>query len=117
MMLEDWGFRPVVARDGGEALSRLADGVPDLLICDYLLGGGATGPQVVGNLRAACGRILPALFITGIDDAEPLAEIAAVGGILVPKPFSLGALRRTIARTLAVRPIDPADARTPPAIR
>ena len=100
MMLEDWGCHPVVARDAGEALRQLAEGPPDLLICDYLLAGGVTGPRVVEALRAACGRPVPALFFTGIGDAEPLAEIAAIGGVLVPEPFDLRQLRRTIATLL-----------------
>lgn len=97
MMLEDWGYRPVVARDAVEAMLQLADGAPDLLICDYLLAGGVTGPRVVEELRAACGRALPVLFVTGIGDAERLAEITAIGGVLVAKPFDLRKLRRTIA--------------------
>lgn len=97
MMLEDWGYRPVVARDAAEALLQLADGTPDLLICDYLLAGGVTGPRVVEQLRAACRRAVPALFVTGIGAAAPLAEIAAIGGVLVAKPFDLRKLRRTIA--------------------
>jgi CheY-like chemotaxis protein len=109
MMLEDWGFRPVVARDADEALARLADGAPDLLICDYLLAGGVNGPQVVVDLRAACGQALPVLFVTGIGDAGPLAEIAAIGGILVAKPFNLRTLRRTIAKVLAARSLDASD--------
>jgi two-component system phosphate regulon response regulator PhoB len=100
MMLEDWGYHPVVARDAGEALLQLADGPPDLLICDYLLAGGVTGPRVVEELRAACGRTVPALFVTGIGDAQPLAEIAAIGGVLVARPFNLRKLRRTIATVL-----------------
>ena len=100
MMLEDWGYRAIVARDAGEALLQLADGPPDLLICDYLLAGGVTGPRVVAELRRACGRAVPALFITGIIDAASLAEIAAIGGILVAKPFKLPRLRRTIAALL-----------------
>ena len=100
MMLEDWGYRPVVARDAAEALLQLADGAPDLMICDYLLAGGVTGPRVVEQLRAACGRAVPALFVTGIGDAAPLAEIAAIGGVLVAKPFNLRKLRRTIAGIL-----------------
>ena len=100
MMLEDWGYRPVVARDADEALLRLAEAAPDLLICDYLLAGGVTGPAVVEEVRNACGRVLPALFITGISDAQPLAEIAAIGGVLVAKPFNLRTLRRTIAALL-----------------
>ena len=103
MMLEDWGYRPVVARDADEALLHLAEAAPDLLICDYLLAGGITGPEVVEEVRAACGRRLPALFITGIGDAEPLAEIAAIGGVLVAKPFNLRTLRRTIASILGTR--------------
>lgn len=100
MMLEDWGYRPVVARDAVEAMLQLADGAPDLLICDYLLAGGVTGPRVVEELRAACGRALPVLFVTGIGDAERLAEITAIGGVLVTKPFDLRKLRRTIASLL-----------------
>jgi len=101
MMLEDWGYRPVLARDAAEALRQLVAEPPDLLICDYLLAGGVTGPRVVEQVRAACGRTIPALFVTGIGGAAPLAEIAAVGGIVVAKPFDLNELRRTIATLLA----------------
>jgi two-component system phosphate regulon response regulator PhoB len=100
MMLEDWGYRAAAAVDAAEAMLRLADGPPDLLICDYLLAGGVTGPRVVAELRRACGRAVPVLFVTGINDPAPLAEIAAIGGILVAKPFNLPRLRRTIAALL-----------------
>ena len=101
MMLEDWGYRPVAARDAGEAMMTLAEGAPDLLLCDYRLAGGVTGTRVVTDLRRACGRAVPALFVTGINDAEGVSEIAAIGGMLVAKPFNLDRLRRAIAALLA----------------
>jgi len=100
MTLEDWGYIAVGAIDEEEALARVEEGMPDLLLCDYLLARGTTGPQLVERIRQATGRRLPVIFVTGVSGADRLERIAAVGGTLIAKPFHLDELRRTIKALL-----------------
>ena len=65
---------------------------PDALIVDYRLAGAMSGVQVIERLRAAFGRQLPALIITGTANPSVLQSRAA-GIPFAIKPVAPGKLR------------------------
>jgi signal transduction histidine kinase/CheY-like chemotaxis protein len=99
LLLESWGCRPVAAATLAEAEDRLhAERLtPDALIVDYRLAGAMTGLQAIERLRAAFGRELPALLITGT--ANPSFPQSGAGGIpFAMKPVAPGKLRAFLSQ-------------------
>jgi two-component system, sensor histidine kinase len=70
------GYHVVQVASLSEALQhvRHGNGV-DLLICDYHLGGGETGAQVIAELRGILGATLPALLTSG-DTSSAIKQLA-----------------------------------------
>ena len=70
---------------------------PDVLLCDYNLRGSTDGIETIGRLRAALGRNVPAVVMTGDTRSQTVVSISAQGISVLIKPFSaeelLGALR------------------------
>jgi len=64
-LLRSWGYQVLTAATEDAALASLAaqGRRPDLIVCDYRLGGGRNGVQVVEQLRDAFE--IPALIISG----------------------------------------------------
>lgn len=58
------GFSLVTAENGKEALARTA-AAPDIIISDYHLGSGETGPDVIDMIRKRFQRQIPAVVLTG----------------------------------------------------
>jgi signal transduction histidine kinase len=88
--------------DGCAALAAIAGGfAPDLVVSDLHLAEGETGIGVVDGVRAALGRDIPALVLTG--DTSPSAQAAARGaGIgLLLKPVDPEELLDRIRALLA----------------
>jgi signal transduction histidine kinase len=99
LLLESWGCRPLAAATLAEAEDRLhAERLtPDALIVDYRLAGAMTGLQAIERLRAAFGRELPALLITGT--ANPSFPQSGAGGIpFAMKPVAPGKLRAFLSQ-------------------
>jgi len=96
-LLGDWGFSVYTATDGGEALDLAGTTRFDLLILDYHLDGGATGLDLLNQLRAReidC----PALLISA-DHAAQLKNAAREAGCeLLHKPIRPLALRSVLRR-------------------
>lgn len=65
-LLERWGCRVQVARNGAEALSLYDAGTtgPDVVLLDYRLDNGETGPQVYQDLTQVWHRQPPAILMT-----------------------------------------------------
>jgi len=64
-LLRSWGYQVLTAATEDAALASLAaqGRRPDLIVCDYRLGGGRNGVQAVEQLREAFE--IPALIISG----------------------------------------------------
>ena len=94
LLLEGWGCRPVAGATLGEVEEQLRaqQATPDALIVDYRLAGSMSGLQVIERLRAAFGRQLPALIITGTANPSFLQSRAA-GIPFAIKPVAPGKLR------------------------
>jgi CheY-like chemotaxis protein len=104
-LLRSWGHRVVVAADGEQAIAALRNQPgPDLIICDYRLGDGANGVDVVRALRHEFGGGVPALLVTGETAAENLRDALASGFPLLHKPLSHAGLRAAVT-SLIRRPV------------
>jgi len=75
---------------------------PDAVVVDYQLADATSGIEVIERLRAAFGRHLPALIITGNADRAHIESRA--GAIPVAtKPLAPGRLRAFLSQELRER--------------
>jgi len=61
---------------------------PDVLLCDYNLRGSSDGVETIRHLRAALGRNVPAVVMTGDTRSQTVDSISAQGVSVLIKPFS-----------------------------
>lgn len=100
-VLGGWGHQVRVAGSAGEMLVQLGDGGrPDLIICDYRLPGGETGVTAIRQLRAAIGRDVPAMLVTGEIGEDQLRDAEASGHLVLHKPVPNARLRAAIGQLL-----------------
>ncbi len=94
-ILRSWGCRVIAADTDSKALKALTgqDHPPDLIISDYHLADGVTGPETIERLRSALSAQIPAFLISGDTDSEPLRQARAKGYHLLHKPVDPMALR------------------------
>lgn len=97
-MLEGWGLEVVAAASGAQAVARLRGRgrTPVLILADYQLQRGETGPQAVAAVRAALGQAVPGVILTGDTSAERLEEVRAAGHRILHKPVFPSELRALI---------------------
>jgi CheY-like chemotaxis protein len=104
------GYKPVVARDGGEAISAVRRDKPDLILLDISFppdvghGGGVAwnGFLIIGWLRRMNeAKDIPILLITGDTRAQRREQAIAAGAVgLLHKPISKDELLGTIRHAL-----------------
>jgi two-component system CheB/CheR fusion protein len=103
-LLRSQGRRVTTAADGTEALGCVARSVPDLILADYNLPNGPNGLELAVAIRAAAGRMLPFIVLTG-DVSSATLRAATLGGCAVlSKPVGLPELQLAIARARASPP-------------
>lgn len=100
-VLEGWGCNVMTAPDGRAALAAARRRPIDLLLADYHLADGATGNEVVEQVRSACGRSIPAAIITADRTPELKDSLSAAGLSLLTKPVKPAQLRALMGRMLA----------------
>jgi CheY-like chemotaxis protein len=95
------GLEVAAAATGAEALRLAADGfAPDLVVCDLHLADGENGVDALQRLRAAAGRDLPALLLSG-DSSEAARALARVEGVrMLLKPVDPDELLAELRRLL-----------------
>ncbi|NJO67482.1 MAG: response regulator [Rhodospirillales bacterium] len=101
-LLRGWGCLPVVAIDGRSAALELARGerVPDIIIADYHLDGGANGIDAVEEIREMCGVTIPGLIITA-DRNPKLADTVRQHRLhLLRKPVKPAKLRALLSHLI-----------------
>jgi CheY-like chemotaxis protein len=93
--LRSWGCQVIAEDTDSKALKALTgwDQPPDLIISDYHLADGMTGPETIERLRSALSAQIPAFLISGDTDSEPLRQAKAKGYHLLHKPVDPMALR------------------------
>jgi signal transduction histidine kinase/ActR/RegA family two-component response regulator len=105
-LLKTRGVDATIVATATEALNLVKEqGLrPDVLLCDYNLRGSSDGIETIGQLRAALGRDVPAVVMTGETRSPTVASITAQGVSVLIKPFS------------AVELLEALRGQTPPAI-
>ncbi|WP_431856036.1 PAS domain-containing protein [Azospirillum sp.] len=97
-MLEGWGYDVLAARSGDQALALLEkDGRrPRLLLSDYQLQHGRTGPEALIAIQERVGHDVPGVILTGDASPERLAEAERSGYRLLHKPVLPSELRKVV---------------------
>jgi DNA-binding NarL/FixJ family response regulator len=96
------GYEVVTARNGREALVRVAESVPDLVISDIRMPG-MDGYQLAGQLRASSRTaIVPIIFLTAKDETtDRVAGFRAGVDAYITKPFEPDELLAVIQSILS----------------
>lgn len=97
------GYEVDVAIDGAEALARLADEPPALVVLDGMLPR-ADGWRVLAGVRSTPGwRAVPVVMLTARTEASQVARALAAGADdYLTKPFQLDELQAAITRLVRV---------------
>ncbi|HYH37474.1 MAG TPA: response regulator, partial [Azospirillum sp.] len=97
-MLEGWGYDVLAARSGEQALTMLEkDGRrPRMLLADYQLQHGRTGPEALTAIQERLGHPVPGVILTGDASPERKAEAERNGFRLLHKPVLANELRKAI---------------------
>ena len=95
------GYEVLTARRGAEALVRIAEALPDLVISDIRMPG-MDGYELVRNLRAASRtRLIPIVFLTAKDEtADRIAGFRTGVDAYLTKPFEPDELVAVVANIL-----------------
>jgi two-component system phosphate regulon response regulator PhoB len=99
--LEKQGFRVVEATDGQEALTRIAEAQPDLVLLDWMLPQ-MSGLEVCRQIRRRSNtRDLPVIMVTArADDQDAVRGLDTGADDYIAKPFSMDALLARIRALL-----------------
>ncbi|HEY6433020.1 MAG TPA: phosphate regulon transcriptional regulator PhoB [Acetobacteraceae bacterium] len=99
--LEKQGFRVEEAADGPEALSRIAEAAPDLVLLDWMLPA-MSGLEVCRQIRRRPGtRELPVIMVTArTEDQDAVRGLNTGADDYITKPFSMDALLARIRALL-----------------
>ncbi|MGA7878202.1 MAG: sigma 54-interacting transcriptional regulator [Desulfoferrobacter sp.] len=98
------GHTVSIARDVGEALAKIAEADPDLVVADIILEDG-TGIDVLREIRQ---RKLncPVIMITGDPNVDTAAEAVRLGAFdYLPKPVTKDALLRAVTTALRYKAV------------
>jgi signal transduction histidine kinase/CheY-like chemotaxis protein len=107
-LLKKRGVDATIVATATDALTliREQDPHPDVLLCDYNLRGSPDGIETIRHLRAALGRNVPAVVMTGDTRSQTVDTISAQGVSVLIKPFTaeelLEALRGQEKRVITV---------------
>jgi CheY-like chemotaxis protein len=101
VVLDDAGYDVVTARNGDEALVRLSEQVPDLVITDIYMPG-MNGFQLARSLRSAPRTAhIPIIFLSAQDEGENrIAGFRAGVDACIAKPFDPDDLLEVIDKAL-----------------
>ena len=104
LILHEEGFQVMVAGDGRQALERIEEAAPDLLITDYMMPG-MSGVELARAVRQLPRhRNLPVLLMSGAA-ASMLNAHARDYNAYLRKPFDIEELLRAV-QALLTRPLD-----------
>ena len=101
--LEDEGFDIVFCESGEQALEKIVDFKPDVILLDVMMPG-MDGPTTLKELRGFPELIdTPVIFLTAKVQPNEIKGYLALGAIdVIPKPFDPMALAGTIRNILKV---------------
>ncbi len=98
------GYQPVAAASGEEALARIAEQVPDLVLLDIMMPG-LSGYDVCRRIRAdAATALLPVVLCTSLDPKqERIHGIEAGADDFIPKPINQQELFARVKSLLRIK--------------
>lgn len=100
LMLQWLGHTVFSGVTGAQLLERLAGQKPDILVCDYRLGAGETGLDVIAAARVQFGPRLPAIILTGDTAPDVLRTIVKQGIPVYCKPVASEVLETYIRQAV-----------------
>jgi CheY-like chemotaxis protein len=92
-MLSQWGCNVVTARSGDEAVGRVREGRPAVVLCDLNLRASESGIDVIERIRLETGPGVPCAYVTGESEPGIIAAARASGHPIAFKPLTPGRLR------------------------
>ena len=104
MILSDAGYAVRTAGDGAQALERVADAMPGLILLDMRMPV-MNGWEFARTFAERHGRAAPIVVVTAAENARLRAEEIGANGWL-EKPFDLDAVLAAVARHLGGGPPD-----------
>lgn len=101
-LLTGWGIDVIGSLTGDDVIDavHVKERMPDLIIADYRLAGGALGTDVIKRLRSELDPEIPAIVITGTTAPERVSEPDAERYDLLTKPVQPEKLREAISQKL-----------------
>src|SRR3954454_20930181 len=103
-VLENRGYRILVARDGNAGLTLAEREVPDLIVLDMMMPK-KSGFLVLEKLKSRPGGLIPTIMITGNEGSRHRAYAEMLGvRDYIRKPFAMEKLVRAIDRVLGIKP-------------
>lgn len=103
--LSDHGYRTMQAYNGAQALARITDEPPDLVISDYMMPGGDGGELLATIAREFAA--IPVILMSAVEEPT-ISRVGATFRLFLRKPFRLTEMLDAV-RTL-IGPADDADA-------
>ncbi len=98
-LLRGWGHAAMGAASALETIRELDElGKPDLILCDYQLDGGATGFELIAQVRQYFHTDIPAAIITGATRPDDLRILFRSGFPVLHKPLDFDHMNRLLAR-------------------
>lgn len=103
MRLKKDGHEVIVARDGRDALNRIDDSNPDLVISDIMMPY-SSGMEIVAALRSR-ENYIPIIILSGMGQEDVVLEAFQLGADdFITKPFSPNELSIRVKRFSLARP-------------
>ena len=101
--MESWGYEVIAAPSGKDAIARVGDSSPDIVIMDYMMPG-MDGIAALREIRKTNTKILAILFTVDLDSV-PIKDTADLGiTTFIPKWYPESMLK--IAVSMAVKKLD-----------
>ena len=108
-VLENKGYRVMVARDGNAGLTVAERENPDLIVLDMMMPK-KSGFLVLEKLKGRAGGLIPTIMITGNEGSRHRAYAEMLGvRDYIRKPFAMEKLVRSVERILEGRTGDRED--------
>jgi DNA-binding response OmpR family regulator len=103
MRLKKDGHEVIVAADGREALQRLAECDPDLVITDIMMPY-ASGLEVVGAVKQKSDKRIPVIILSAMGQENVVVEAFNLGADdFMTKPFSPNELSMRVKRFMVMK--------------
>lgn len=100
-LLTQWRCEVMTASSADDLVAQQNPHMPELIIADHRLAGGANGIDAIERLQQVYGKSIPALLITGDTSPERMAQTQGSGWPVLLKPVRPVQLRAACSHLLA----------------